>query len=1036
MPTNERRLADFVRISGDWFWETDADNRFTYFEQDAARTGFPVNPRVGTTRRDGAVPEPENLKRIDAIDAYIAERKPFRDMLYKANSNGNHVWISITGEPRHDERERFAGYRGVARDVTSLVKAREELERKSRVLDAILTAMPDGVLMFDGERNTLAINDRVFQVLEVERPSEIKPETADEVMLELARRGEFGPGDPAVLARQRLDVVRNDVVAGRDGTYVRQALSGRWVEVRLRSLGNGAGLLLYRDVTEGRKREEEAQRQSALLKTLFDNFPGGIAVYDRTPKLIAWNRRYVDVLGCDPEVVRYGATPREILVSQARNGEFGRRDDFEAAADRRAKALQDGRLNYIERVRPNGRAFEMRRSVLADGGSVSIYLDTTQRNKAERELKELNDTLEKRIEERTRELEETERFQRALIAQVPGMVYRCANDRLWSMSFVSEGSRELLGVSSKALLRGEPTYNSLIHPHEQEAVWAKVQADFAQGDFFEMEYRVRQADGSWRWVWDRAHAIRDEAGKVVAMEGLVLNIDTRRKAVEEAKRATDNLLDAVDSVEHNMILYDRDDRLVLHTRHLHDQYPQGDEYFRPGRSFPEIFRDIVDHGLAQIPAGMTKEQFIAERIAHHRRADGEIAVRHLADGRILHISEHRSQSGGIVAIGMDVTRQVRTDAQLREAQRMDAIGRLTGGLAHDLNNYLAVIMGNIELLAEHGPGDERTRRLVGNAMAGAQRGAELTRSLLAFSRRQPLDPKVLDLGRSVAAMVQLVERTIGERIEVKLDIAAGLWPVKIDGAQLDSAIVNLANNARDAMPDGGTFAIAVRNAGPDDPDRPDGEHVLIEIADSGAGMDETTLRQAFEPFFTTKGPGHGTGLGLSMVHGFVHQSGGVIRMSSVPGKGTTVRLYLPRTHDPAPDAGSDEATAAMPRGREHVLLVEDNLHVRATAVDQLRSLGYTVTHVESGDAALALLEADAKRFDLVFSDVLMPGHVDGYELAKQVLKRWPDRRVLLTSGFSGEVAGGADGGDLGVTVLRKPYRTAELARTVRSVLDS
>ena len=405
----------------------------------------------------------------------------------------------------------------------------------------------------------------------------------------------------------------------------------------------------------------------------------------------------------------------------------------------------------------------------------------------------------------------------------------------------------------------------------------------------------------------------------------------------------------------------------------------------------------------------------------------------MPDGRILHISDHRTLSGGTVSMGVDVTERVRIEQRLREVQRMEAIGQLTGGLAHDFNNYLAVVIGNLDLLADCRFDDPEAPKLIEGALAGAQRGAELTRSLLAFSRRQPLNPRSLDVGQRVNDVARLLKRTIGEKITLDVQVAPGLWPVEIDAAQLDSAIVNLANNARDAMPDGGTLTLGVRNAEPGDADQPAGDHVLIEMIDTGRGMDEATQARAFEPFFSTKGPGHGTGLGLSMVHGFVHQSGGTIRLPSAKGKGTTVQLFLPRAARPV--ARAAPAGAALPRGTESVLVVEDNADVRAMVVTQLKSLGYRVVEADSGDAALAVLEERPGEFDLVISDMVMPGEIDGLALARMARQRWPKLAILLTTGFSDVIVDeGGDGKAVDFGVLRKPYRKADIARAVRAAL--
>jgi signal transduction histidine kinase/ActR/RegA family two-component response regulator len=442
----------------------------------------------------------------------------------------------------------------------------------------------------------------------------------------------------------------------------------------------------------------------------------------------------------------------------------------------------------------------------------------------------------------------------------------------------------------------------------------------------------------------------------------------------------------------------------------------------------------VEIGVVPLPPGVTKEQFVVDRVARHKRADGGITVRNLPDGRILHMTERPSVSGGIVAIARDVTEQIKIEERLRESQRMEAMGQLTGGLAHDLNNYLAVIMGNLDLLAERPHIDQEAQALIESALAGTQRGAELTRSLLAFSRRQPLDPKVLDVGARIADVARLLKRTIGENIVLDVRVAADLWSVEIDGAQFDSAIVNLANNARDAMPGGGTLTIEARNDARGTAKQPSGDQVLIEVADSGSGMDAATQGRAFEPFFSTKGPGHGTGLGLSMVHGFVHQSGGTIGLVSTVGKGTSVCILLPRALERVAALPSRQV-AALPGGTENILLVEDNPDVRAVVLDQLNSLGYRVTEVESGDDALRELEERAGEFDLVLSDVVMPGKIDGVVLAEITRKRWPDLWVVLTTGFSDVIADGADDTTSTFSLLRKPYRKAQLALAVRAAIE-
>jgi PAS domain S-box-containing protein len=1022
-----QRLAAFARIGSDWLWETDAEGRFSYFSVEVTRGGIDLGNRIGMTRGDVAVADAANAKRIADLDAIFARREPFRDFRYVSrNRDGDGRWCQISGEPVLGVSGEFLGYRGVGRDVTELVAAQAGLEAKSQALDAILAATPDGVRMIDGSGRTVAINPQIFEITETN--IRLGPDGAGsmfDAMLDNAKRGEYGPGDPQALATTRMASLKKLIDEGRSYTYQRRMRSGRWFEGRLRPQGDGSLLMLYRDITDDKRREAELEQQSALLATMLENLDDGISIFDANNRLVLWNDRFPHVVGLDPALLYHGAKARDLLMAQVKAGEFGPGDPDEVLK-RRIEEIGRNPSTVYERVRPDGTVVEVRRYGMPDGGAVSIYLDVTKRKRAEVALQELNATLEHRVAERTAALAESERFQRNLVASVPGLVYRCRNDRDWTMEFVSRGCRALLGIEPDELTSGRTTYNSLVHPDDRELVWDKVQADFGAGETFTLEYRVRHADDSWRWVWDRARAIRDEAGAAIGMEGLILDIEDRKQAEQAARKASDTLLDAMESVNNNLIIWDRDDRLVMFTRHLYEQYPDADKFFIVGNSFAQIFREAVDRGSLLVPPGEDKEQFIAERIALHQRADGRVTSRQLRGGGTLHISEHRSQSGGIVAIGRDVTEQLKVERQLREAQRMEAIGQLTGGLAHDLNNYLAVIMGNLDLLAEIPQSSGEALSLVEGAIAGAERGAELTRSLLAFSRRQPLAPRVLDVSTHIRALSKLIDRTIGERIAVELDVPDGLWRVAVDGAQLDSALVNLANNARDAMPNGGGLRISARNVA-----GADGDRVMIEVTDDGIGMDGPTRGRAFEPFFSTKPASHGTGLGLSMVHGFVHQSGGTIEIESSPGRGTTVRLFLPRVQTAEDAAGQGAATSRLNGGSERILVVEDNDHVRETVAGQLRSLGYRIVEAESGDEALRVLESDGKAFDLVLSDMVMPGRVDGGELARQVSERWPDIAVLLTSGFAGDPATWSA---IRVPVLRKPYRKAELAKAIRAVL--
>ncbi|AKJ02951.1 PAS domain S-box-containing protein [Archangium gephyra] len=379
-----------------------------------------------------------------------------------------------------------------------------------------------------------------------------------------------------------------------------------------------------------------------------------------------------------------------------------------------------------------------------------------------------------------------------------------------------------------------------------------------------------------------------------------------------------------------------------------------------------------------------------------------------------------------------------TEVALRQSQKMEAVGKLTGGVAHDFNNLLQVIGGNLQLLQRDIVGNERAQRRLETAVGAVERGARLAAQLLAFARRQPLEPAVINLGRLVRGMGDLLRRALGEGIEIETVIAGGLWNTLADPNQLENVILNLAINARDAMDGEGRLTIEAGNAMLDDhyallhQDVEAGQYVLLAISDTGSGMSPEVLERAFEPFFTTKPEGRGTGLGLSMVYGFVKQTGGHIKIYSEVGHGTTIKIYLPRSLQ-AEVVATEPVTGPIEGGTETILVVEDDPEVRATVVELLTELGYRVLKAADGQSALAVIQSGMP-VDLLFTDVVMPGPVRSPDLARQAKALLPDLEVLFTSGYTENAIVHGGRLDPGVSLLSKPYRREDLARKLRHLL--
>ncbi len=442
------------------------------------------------------------------------------------------------------------------------------------------------------------------------------------------------------------------------------------------------------------------------------------------------------------------------------------------------------------------------------------------------------------------------------------------------------------------------------------------------------------------------------------------------------------------------------------------------------RALQEV-RQFLETGTGQF-IRQRREVDAVLRDGKHARIEQSVTVGRGRDGRYLFNTFFR-----------DVTQRIATENQLRQAQKMEAIGNLTGGMAHDFNNLLTIIMGSLDSLSEMADADGVARDLLGEALAAAAQGAELTRGLLAFARQQPLRPRETDVNALLATHVPLLRRLIGETVEVSSIPSADIWPVIVDPAQLQSALANLASNARDAMPNGGRLIIETANRHLDSeyaashPEVTPGDYVLIQISDTGGGIPADQLGRIFEPFFTTKGPGKGTGLGLSMVFGFIKQSQGHISVYSEPGEGTTFRLYLPRmaTLAEAEALRPAEAPAGGGVGKT-VLVVDDNASVRRVVVRQLQVLGYQVLACDRPVSALEMLKEQP--VDLLFTDVVMPGGVGGVELARIAREQYPGLKVLLTSGFPTAHVNGDGPGSF--RLLSKPYNRRELAAVLGELL--
>jgi PAS domain S-box-containing protein len=596
--------------------------------------------------------------------------------------------------------------------------------------------------------------------------------------------------------------------------------------------------------------------------------------------------------------------------------------------------------------------------------------------------------------------------------------------------------REILGRDAEDFPDTFLAFQNVLHPDDRALVLARIRAHLENRKTLDLRCRVQLSDGRSLWCRLRGEAERDAAGRPQRLSGSLSDISAQIDAEEAFLRSQDFYGTVLDSLPMFIAYTDRDERIVYANRRF-QQFFQVPLSTSRGR----VVKDVIgDRRYGMIGA------YVRDAL-HGVTREGQGRFRD-ADGRAFDLDAvfiaHRDDAGevqGCFVVARDMTEKLQLEAELRQSQKMEAVGRLTGGIAHDFNNLLSVIVGNMQLLTRSLRDTPRLLRQVEIALNAALRGADLTRRLLAFARQQVLEPKTVDLNALIGGMYELLRRTLTGDVEIRQHLPADIWPLKADPAQLESAVLNLVINARDAMPCGGVITISTYNVtiGAARPAHEEelqpGQYAVLEVTDTGSGMSADTLKRAFEPFFTTKDVGKGSGLGLSMVYGFVKQSGGHVHITSALDQGTTVHLYFPRTSAPAQRAEPEPSvTADLPRGTETVLVVEDNAEVRATALEILGSLGYRLLEAANGQQALEQVLRHPQ-IDLVFSDVMLPGGLLGMQLVEKLHEQRPGLKVLLTSGFSETATlqrGMIDGS---IMLLAKPYKIEELARRVRAQLD-
>ena len=1057
--TNERlQLAlSAGRGVGTWDWNvvTDrvvADQRFAEIygvDPALARRGAPISEFFQSMHPDDAVRVGEEIRRT------LKTRSPFRSEYRLVQTDGEVRWVAADGRIIADENGQAVRFPGVTFDITDR-RARDAAMAETETRYAAL---------FNSTTTGFCIIQMKFD--ENMRPVDYMIVEGNPAYEELTglhdSTGKWVSNIAPGLEQHWFDLYGGVALTGQPVRFENPAdIFGRWYDVEALRIGDADRrqvAILFTDITD---RKQQEARQAALLKlndTLRDlTDPEEIAATSSAilAHALGVTRAGYGVMDMEAETITiardFNAPGMTSIAGTLHFRDFGSYIDD----------LQRGETVVVTDTRTDPRTTDTAEALAGIGVSSFINMPLTEQgrivamvfvnNVAPRHWTDGDSDLLREFAARVRiaveralageKLRASEAQFRAFSEAVPNQVWASRpngelywfNEQVYAYAGLAPGD-----------LDGAEGWAKIVHPDDLPAAAETWGRALAAGEAYQTKFRIRRHDGVWRWFTVQAEPVRGADGSIIDWVGANSDIDDIRRQGDELERVNgilSELLSGTRAERDRLWSTTRDIQVVIDSKGVFQAVNPAFTTILGWNPEEVLGRPVLDFIVpnkagTQGSLDTTLEAFENE----YRRADGSTRW----------ISWVAAPEGGsIYASGRDVTEDKARTQQLaaaqealRQSQKMEAVGQLTGGIAHDFNNLLAGISGSLELLGKRLSEGRLNgmERYIDAAQGSAQRAASLTQRLLAFSRRQTLDPKPTDVNRLINGMEDLVRRSVGPDVEVEVVGAGGLWATKIDQSQLENALLNLCINARDAMaPAGGRLTIETSNKWLDDRaakarDLPPGQYVSLCVTDTGTGMPPEVQAQAFDPFFTTKPLGQGTGLGLSMIHGFVRQSGGQVRIYSEIGKGTTMCLYLPRYQG---DVGGDEdvgITAVAEGGHgETVLIIDDEETVRMLVAEVLGDAGYNVIEAPDGPSGLEILRSD-RRIDLLVSDVGLPGGMNGRQVADAARVSRPDLKVLFITGYAENAAVGNGLLAPGMEVLTKPFVMGDLAAKVHDMIE-
>jgi len=1052
---NEQRLQTLVENVPGVCYRCAFDEHWTmeYISKEIETlSGYPRDGFIKNRLRSYAsIIHPDDTQAVhEGVMEGVNNRRAFTLEYRIVRSDGEVRWVFEKGQGVFGEQGELEWLDGVILDYTEqkkLEKALQDSEKNLRDAQAIAHM---GYLDWDVVNNKIRWSDETYNIygfpLDYEPTLEstvalVHPDDLERVQQKL---------NAAIKVKQDYDIDHRMVRP--DGKVIHVHAEG---ELSFNENGDVIRMLgTVIDITPRIEARLVAQSADKKLREIIDSIYGFIGLYTLDGVLIDANRAPLEAAGISREEVigklfwetywwNYDSEIQSRLkdaLSRAARGEIVRyeseirlKDNLKAVIDVTFGPLRD-----------------------TDGKIVNIVgfaVDISERKVAEKALAE------------------NQRALLSLMGILPGMVYRCLNDKDWSVEFASEGCLDLTGYPPTDLMSKKVSFGrDILHPEDQDAVWGEVQKGLENRTTYRMTYRIVRADGQVRWVWEQGGGIFDERGELLALEGFVTDITQRKNAEEELEKHQTHLEELIDhrtkelketirqyvQAEEKIKLQQQEQQQIINNMadaviaidesgtiktfsksaevmfgYSQDEAMGGDiRMIMP----PDVAVKHNDYVANYVKTGVSKVMGVGRELTAMRKGGKLFPVRVSLAELPSGVDEKRSFIGSI----HELTEEKLREEQLSRNQKMDALGKLTGGIAHDFNNILAVILGFSTLLRKMPKVNDKQEGYINEIHAAGERAKKLTSKLMAFSKDKATDLQSVNINTIISDMQNMLEKTLTVRIHLRLDLDDEVWPVLLDRAGLEDALLNMSINSMHAMPDGGEIIISTRNIKDVNVSNETlfpmkGAYVRLLFEDNGIGMDKEVQAKIFDPFFTTKGD-EGTGLGMSQVYGFVKHAGGFINVDSSLNNGARISLYFPK------GAGSVEGIGRNPLPEtdapvcnEKILVVDDEISITKLTKTILEDVGYSVLAAYNGEQALKILEKE--QVDLMITDVIMPG-MGGIKLSETVQSKYPNVKIQLVSGYTGENSLLKGNSKLIQKLIYKPIDDLGLIKRVREILDA